>query len=92
MKALRRSLKGEKDPKPHHHHHLSITPKSAVAILPPKKVIKALYDYQPEPGNTQELAFSKGDFFHVISREDNLDWLRVRLQQFEILSIAPRTS
>ncbi|GAB1199739.1 hypothetical protein APSETT444_009096 [Aspergillus pseudonomiae] len=74
MKAIRRSLKGEKDPKPHHHHHLSITPKSAIAILPPKKVIKALYDYQPEPGNTQELAFSKGDFFHVISREDDLDW------------------
>ncbi|KAL4877313.1 hypothetical protein BJY04DRAFT_131063 [Aspergillus karnatakaensis] len=74
MKALRRSLKGEKDPKPHHHHHLSITPKSAVAILPPKKVIKALYDYQPEPGNTQELSFSKGDFFHVISREDDSDW------------------
>ncbi|KAL4965337.1 phosphatidylinositol-3-phosphate-binding protein BEM1 [Aspergillus stella-maris] len=75
MKALRRSLKGEKDPKPHHHHHhLSITPKSAVAILPPKKVIKALFDYQPEPGNTQELAFSKGDFFHVISREDDSDW------------------
>ncbi|EAW13380.1 phosphatidylinositol-3-phosphate-binding protein BEM1 [Aspergillus clavatus NRRL 1] len=73
MKAIRRSLKGEKDPKPHH-HHLSITPKSAIAILPPKKVIKALYDYQPEPGNTQELAFSKGDFFHVISREDDLDW------------------
>ncbi|KAL3475284.1 hypothetical protein BJX99DRAFT_259574 [Aspergillus californicus] len=74
MKALRRSLKGEKDPKPHHHHHLSITPKTAVAILPPKKVIKALYEYQPEPGNTQELAFSKGDFFHVISREDDSDW------------------
>ncbi|KAL4803956.1 hypothetical protein BDV18DRAFT_33763 [Aspergillus unguis] len=72
MKALRRSLKG--DPKPHHHHHLSITPKSAIAILPPKKVIKALYDYHPEPGNNQELAFSKGDFFHVISREDDLDW------------------
>ncbi|KAL2832436.1 hypothetical protein BDW59DRAFT_104969 [Aspergillus cavernicola] len=74
MKALRRSLKGEKDPKPHHHHHLSFTPKSAIAILPPKKVIKALYDYHPEPGNTQELAFSKGDFFHVISREDDSDW------------------
>ncbi|GAB1211019.1 hypothetical protein ATERTT37_000130 [Aspergillus terreus] len=73
MKAIRRSLKGEKDPKPHH-HHLSITPKSAIAILPPKKVIKALYDYQPEYGNSQELAFSKGDFFHVISREDDLDW------------------
>ncbi|GLI73033.1 bud emergence protein 1 [Penicillium ochrochloron] len=73
MKAIRRSLKGEKDPK-HHHHHISITPKSAIAILPPKKVIKALYDYTPEPGTTQELAFSKGDFFHVISREDDSDW------------------
>ncbi|KAF7122418.1 hypothetical protein CNMCM5793_000443 [Aspergillus hiratsukae] len=39
-----------------------------------RTVIKALYDYQPEPGNTQELAFSKGDFFHVISREDDSDW------------------
>lgn len=38
------------------------------------QVIKALYDYEPEPGNTQELAFSKGDFFHVISREDDPDW------------------
>ncbi|CAL5869435.1 uncharacterized protein PFLUO_LOCUS3664 [Penicillium psychrofluorescens] len=76
MKAIRRSLKGgEKDPKHHHHHHhISITPKSALAILPPKKVIKALYDYTPDPGNTQELAFSKGDFFHVISREDDSDW------------------
>ncbi|CAG7938311.1 unnamed protein product [Penicillium nalgiovense] len=71
IKAFRRSLKGEKDPK---HHHISITPKSAIAILPPKKVIKALYDYQPEPGTSQELAFSKGDFFHVISREDDSDW------------------
>ncbi|RJE27383.1 protein kinase activator [Aspergillus sclerotialis] len=76
MKAIRRSIKGEnKDSsKPHHHHHLSITPKSAIAILPPKKVIKALYDYQPDPGNLQELAFCKGDFFHVISREDDPDW------------------
>ncbi|EGC48618.1 protein kinase [Histoplasma capsulatum var. duboisii H88] len=55
MKAIRRSLKGEKEPKP---QHISITPKSAIAILPPKK----------------ELAFSKGDFFHVISREDDTDW------------------
>lgn len=70
MKAIRRSLKGDRDPKP----HISVTPKSAIAILPPKKVIKALYDYQPEPGNDQELAFSKGDFFHVISREDDPDW------------------
>ncbi|KAL4892361.1 hypothetical protein BDV59DRAFT_56165 [Aspergillus ambiguus] len=74
MKAIRRSLKGEKPHHHNHHHHLSITPKSAIAILPPKKVIKALYDYQPDFGNSQELPFSKGDFFHVISREDDLDW------------------
>ncbi|KAJ5895342.1 hypothetical protein N7495_007033 [Penicillium taxi] len=66
MKAIRRSLKVDK------HHHVSITPKSAIAILPPKKVIKALYDYQPE--GDHELAFNKGDFFHVISREHDTDW------------------
>ncbi|PGH15075.1 hypothetical protein AJ80_05700 [Polytolypa hystricis UAMH7299] len=71
MKAIRRSLKGDKESKP---QHISITPKSAIAILPPKKVIKALYDYTPQAGNNQELAFSKGDFFHVISREDDPDW------------------
>lgn len=38
------------------------------------KVIKALYDYQPNPDDQQKLAFSKGDFFHVISREDDPDW------------------
>lgn len=32
--ALRRSIKGDKDMKP----HVSIAPKSAVAIVPPKKV------------------------------------------------------
>lgn len=71
MKAIRRSLKGEKDSKP---HHISITPKSAIAILPPKKVIKAQFDYIPESGNTQELSFNKGDFLYVISREDDPDW------------------
>ncbi|MCJ1415861.1 bud emergence protein 1 [Xylographa parallela] len=72
MKAIRRSMKGGKDdPRP---HHISITPKSAIAILPPKKVIKALFDYEPEPQNHEELAFHKGDFFHVISREDDQQW------------------
>ena len=37
-------------------------------------MIKALYDYSPDPGNTQELPFVKGDFFHVISRENDTDW------------------
>ncbi|KAI1106641.1 scd2/ral3 [Jackrogersella minutella] len=67
MKALRRSIKGEKD-KP----QVSIAPKSAVAIVPPKKVIRALYDY--EATSAQELSFSRGDFFHVIGRENDSDW------------------
>ncbi|RQM08726.1 hypothetical protein DH86_00002448 [Scytalidium sp. 3C] len=70
MKALRRSIKGEKnEPRG---QHISITPKSAVAIVPPKKVIRALYDYEAQSG--QELSFSKGDFFHVIGRENDTDW------------------
>ena len=92
MKAIRRSIKGEKDTRQVHHN--SLTPKSAIAIVPPKKVcsspfvptkwaqqltipiqvIKALFDYNPEPSNTQELGFAKGDFFHVISREDDQNW------------------
>ena len=38
------------------------------------QVIKALYDYEPESKNSQELSFHKGDFFHVLSREDDPDW------------------
>ncbi|KAG5370125.1 Protein scd2/ral3 [Yarrowia sp. C11] len=35
-------------------------------------VIRALYDYEPQgPG---ELPFSKGDFFHVISNEQDSEW------------------
>ncbi|RBR17881.1 uncharacterized protein FIESC28_06320 [Fusarium coffeatum] len=65
VQALRRSIKGDKDKGP-------VTPKSAVAIVPPKKVIRALYDY--EARSSQELSFSRGDFFHVIGREDDDDW------------------
>ncbi|KAH8912654.1 hypothetical protein BR93DRAFT_963806 [Coniochaeta sp. PMI_546] len=66
--ALRRSIKGEKETKA----HITIAPKSAVAIVPPKKVIRALYDYQAQ--SAQELSFSRGDFFHVIGRENDTDW------------------
>ncbi|KAK5467413.1 bud emergence protein 1 [Exophiala xenobiotica] len=71
MKAIRRSLKSDKESR--HAPSLSITPKT-IQALPPKKVIKALYDYEPQNGNGQELAFHKGDFFHVLSREDDTDW------------------
>ncbi|KFY70161.1 hypothetical protein V499_09414 [Pseudogymnoascus sp. VKM F-103] len=70
MKALRRSIKGDKNDSKL--QHISVTPKSAVAIVPPKKVIRALYDYEAQ--NAQELSFQKGDFFHVIARENDTDW------------------
>ncbi|KAG5986462.1 hypothetical protein E4U54_005407 [Claviceps lovelessii] len=35
-------------------------------------VIRALYDYEAQ--SSQELGFSKGDFFHVIGRENDDDW------------------
>ncbi|KAJ4154083.1 hypothetical protein LMH87_010546 [Akanthomyces muscarius] len=68
MKALRRSIKGDKDKS----QTAPVTPKSAVAIVPPKKVIRALYDYTAR--TSQELSFSRGDFFHVIGREEDPDW------------------
>ncbi|EPE24376.1 PX [Glarea lozoyensis ATCC 20868] len=69
MKALRRSIKGEKENKA---QHISIAPKQAISIVPPKKVIRALYDYEAQ--SNQELGFQKGDFFHVIGRENDTDW------------------
>ncbi|OAG24184.1 hypothetical protein CC77DRAFT_954856 [Alternaria alternata] len=66
-------MKSEKDNRP---HHISIPPKDAIAIVPPKKVIKALYDYKPaDPSpNSGFLAFSQGDFLHVVGREDDSEW------------------
>lgn len=46
LQALRRSIKGEKDAKP----HVSIAPKSALAIVPPKKV---RHRNQPPPPKSQ---------------------------------------
>uniref|UniRef100_A0A8H7N2R0 SH3 domain-containing protein n=1 Tax=Bionectria ochroleuca TaxID=29856 RepID=A0A8H7N2R0_BIOOC len=68
MKALRRSIKGDKDKG----NNPNIAHKSPIAIVPPKKVIRALYDY--EARSDKELSFSRGDFFHVISNEDDSEW------------------
>lgn len=70
-------MKGEK-----HKQTPSIGSKSAVAIVPPKKVIRATDDYIPDESlmqtfakaGVQVLSFSKGDFFHVIGREDDPHW------------------
>lgn len=46
--------------------------KSAIATVPPKKIIRALYDYTSQgPG---ELGFKKGDFLYVVGHEDDQDW------------------
>lgn len=39
-----------------------------------QQVIKAKFDYTPHPDHSQELPFAKGDFFHVISREEDPNW------------------
>ena len=74
--AIRRSLKNDnqKETRSSHQSKPSLHQKSATAIIPPKKVIKALYDYEPTNKNGEELAFHKGDFFHVIGREDDAEW------------------
>ncbi|EMC93534.1 hypothetical protein BAUCODRAFT_244779 [Baudoinia panamericana UAMH 10762] len=53
---------------------ISIPQKDAIAIEPPKKVIKALYDYNAPADPAIYLSFSAGDFLHVVGREDDQDW------------------
>ncbi|KAF9142308.1 bud emergence protein 1 [Linnemannia schmuckeri] len=67
MSNLRRSLQNKAS-----NGGLSPTRAPAVAMAPPRKVIKALYDYNSQ--QSQELSFTKGDFFHVVGNEDDEDW------------------
>nr|OQO28825.1 hypothetical protein B0A51_05238 [Rachicladosporium sp. CCFEE 5018] len=62
---------GKHDSKP---VQISIPQKDAIAIEPPKKVIKALYDYTAPIDPPHYLSFSAGDFLHVVSRENDPDW------------------
>ncbi|KAI7907981.1 uncharacterized protein BX663DRAFT_557183 [Cokeromyces recurvatus] len=49
------------------------TPVAQVNTLDlPKKIIKALYDYQAK--GSHEISFKKGDFFHVTGRENDPEW------------------
>ncbi len=45
-----------------------------LALTTRSQVIRALYDYEANPNHEQELSFAKGDFFHVIGRENDRDW------------------
>ncbi|GAB7355901.1 hypothetical protein MBLNU459_g6548t1 [Dothideomycetes sp. NU459] len=77
MVKFRRSLKSEKhesSAKTHHIQHISIPPKDSASILPPKKVIKAVYDYEAPTDPPIYLSFSAGDFLHVVGRENDSEW------------------
>ncbi|KAK6531650.1 bud emergence protein 1 [Orbilia ellipsospora] len=81
IKGLRRSLKSDKGTNV---QHISASPKSPQSTSSKKnnvnepdtsssfKVIKAIRDYKPV--HAGELAFSKGDFFHVVSHDDDPDY------------------
>lgn len=53
---------------------INIPQKDAIAIVPPKKVIKALYDYTAPTNPPHYLSFAAGDFLHVTGRENDEDW------------------
>lgn len=45
-------------------------PNGTSILQSPKKVIRALYDYEPQ--GPRELRFKKGDFFHVLNDDEEL--------------------
>nr|CAG8438068.1 11682_t:CDS:1 [Entrophospora candida] len=80
---FRRSVTKEKISTP-----VAIPNKESVpSILPPKKVIKALYDYEAQAPH--ELSFSKGDFFHVIGNENDPNWYEACNPATNVQGFAP---
>ncbi|CAK4032000.1 scd2 ral3 [Lecanosticta acicola] len=73
MYKFRRSMKSDKhdSAKP---VQVSVAQKDAIAIEPPKKVIKAIYDHTAPADSDMYLSFSAGDFLHVVGREQDTDW------------------
>lgn len=105
MQGFRKSLKGGGPERQNSSAIIGngvISPKSSLTIVPPKKVIRAVRDYIPQ--SSRELAFSKGDFFHVISQENDRYWYEasnpatnmrglVPVDHFEVLGkTAPSTN
>ncbi|KAI8049076.1 hypothetical protein BDF22DRAFT_701102 [Syncephalis plumigaleata] len=68
LSDIRRSIKGDLPPPPPSRLNAGVPS----AMIPPKKVIKALYDFNAESPN--ELSFRAGDFFHVIGNENDVNW------------------
>ncbi|KAI8140641.1 hypothetical protein BJV82DRAFT_621927 [Fennellomyces sp. T-0311] len=67
LRSARRSLVKNKISTP-----LSFPTTFHSSISAPKKIIKALYDYQAQ--GPHELSFKQGDFFHVTGRENDDHW------------------
>ncbi|KAI9839177.1 MAG: hypothetical protein M1819_003170 [Sarea resinae] len=107
----RRSKQGDRSSR----SHVSIPVKSATAINPPKKVIKAIRDYDPTSDDSWKhdefkffspsdfLKFNRGDYFHVIGRENDEKWYEacnpsentrglVPVNAFEVLGKTARDS
>ncbi|KAI8645180.1 hypothetical protein BD408DRAFT_362158 [Parasitella parasitica] len=57
------------------------------ALESPKKIIKALYDYQAK--TPHEITFKKGDFFHVTGRENDTDWFEACNPASNLKGIVP---
>lgn len=63
------------------------TPIAQVTLDLPKKIIKALYDYQAKAPH--EITFKKGDFFHVTGRENDLEWFEACNPASQLKGIVP---
>ncbi|OBZ91202.1 Protein scd2/ral3 [Choanephora cucurbitarum] len=53
----------------------------------PKKIIKALYDYDAK--SPHEISFKKGDFFHVVARENDPQWFEACNPAFNLKGLVP---
>lgn len=53
----------------------------------PKKIIKALCDYKAQ--GPHEISFQKGDFFHVIGRENDTEWFEASNPATNVRGIVP---
>lgn len=91
MKALRKSLNGNKDSG---FAHIS-TPMPAIALsrptplTPPSKVIRAIAPYRSQA--PQQLSFQKGDFFHVIKEvNDEGSWYEAHNPMTGARGLVPR--
>lgn len=63
------------------------TPIAQVTLDLPKKIIKALYDYQAKAPH--EITFKKGDFFHVTGRENDSEWFEACNPASQLKGIVP---